>query len=118
MMLLNHGCQFDAYQILNIFLSFSKNPEEEEGRRCILQPGHKYVNFALRILQFIYAMSRRMNKIMRYCPKETAHMDLCQGKALFKALQSYNVNTAKGRYEIHKLLFDKKMVPLVESMRT
>ena len=100
MMFLNHGSQFDADQILNIFLPFSKNPEQEEG--------HKYVNFALKILQFICAMSRRMNKIMRDCPKETTHMDLCQGKALFEALQNYNVNTAKGRYEIHKLLFDKK----------
>ena len=39
-------------------------------------------------------------------------------KSLIEVLQNYNVNTAKGRYEIHKLLFDKKMVPLVESMRT
>ena len=108
MMLLNHSSQFDADQILNIFLLFSKNPEQEEGRRCVLQPGHKYVNFALKILQFIHAMSRRMNKIMRDCPKETTHMDLCQGKALFEALQNYNINTAKGRYEIHKLFFDKK----------
>ena len=51
-------------------------------------------------------MSRQMNKIMRDCPKETTHMDLCQGKALFEALQNYNINTAKGRYKIHKLLFD------------
>ena len=106
MMLLNCGSQFNADQILNIFLPFSKNPEQEEGRRCILQSGHKYATFALRILRFIYAMSRQMNKIIRDCPKET--MDLCQGKALFEALQNYNLNTAKGRYEIHKLLFDKK----------
>ena len=113
-MLLNHGSRFDADQILNYLpavqksVKISKNPEQEEGRRCILQPGHKYANFALRILQFIYAMSRRMNKIMRDCPKETTHMDLCQGKALFETLQNCNVNTAKGRYEIHKLVFDKE----------
>ena len=107
-MLLNHDSQFDADQILNIFLPFSKNLEDEEGRICILQPGHKYANFALKILRFTYAMSRRMNKILRDCPKETSHMDLCQGKALFEASQNYNVNTPKGRYEIHKLLFNKK----------
>ena len=45
---------------------------------------------------------------MRDCPKETTHMDFFQRKALSEAIQNYNVNTAKGRYEIHKLLFDKK----------
>ena len=36
------------------------------------------------------------------------HMDLCQGKALFEALKSYNTNTMKGSNEIYKLLCDKK----------
>ena len=36
--LLNHGSQFDADQLLNIFFPFSKNPEREEGRICSLQP--------------------------------------------------------------------------------
>ena len=35
-------------------------------------------------------------------------MDLCQGKALFAALQGHNTNTIKGRNEILKLFFDKK----------
>ena len=45
--LLNHGSQFDAGQLLNIFFPFSKNPEREEGRICSLQPSQKYVPFAL-----------------------------------------------------------------------
>ena len=54
-------------------------------------------------------MSRKINKIMRDSPQDTSHMDMCQGKALFEALQSpYNMNTIKGRSEIFKMLFDKK----------
>ena len=34
---------------------------------------------------------------------------MCQGKALFEALQSsYNTNTIKGKSEIFKMLFNKK----------
>ena len=84
--LLNHGSQFDAHQLLNILFPFSKNPEAEEGRICIIQPGHKYVPLSLSMLQFIYAMNHRINKFMRDSPQQTNHMDLCQGKALFEAL--------------------------------
>ena len=108
MTMFNHGSQFDADQLLNIFFPFSKNPEYEEGRICIFQPGQKYISFALSLLKYIYAMSKRMNKIMRDTAERTNHMDLCQGKALFEALKSYNTNTMKGRNEIYKLLFDKK----------
>ena len=65
MTMFNHGSQFDADQLLNIFFPFNKNPEYEEGRICIFQPGQKYIPFALSLLKYIYAMSKRMNKIMR-----------------------------------------------------
>ena len=45
---------------------------------------------------------------MRDSLEQTNHMDLCQGKALFAALQGYNTNTIKGRNEILKLFFAKK----------
>ena len=108
MSMFNHGSQFDADQLLNIFFPFSKNPEYEEGRICIFQPGQKYIPFALSLLKYIYAMSKRMNKIMRDTAEQANHMDLCQGKALFEALKSYNTDTMKGRNKIYKLLFDKK----------
>ena len=44
---------------------------------------------------------------MRNSLEQTNHMGLCQGKALFAALQGYNTNRIKGRNEILKLFFDK-----------
>ena len=94
--LFNHGSQFDGDQLLNILFPFSRNPEQEEGRISILQPSQKYIPLALNLLKFIFAMTRRMNKIIRDSPQDTSHMDMCQGKALFEALQSsYNTNTIR-----------------------
>ena len=107
-MLLNHGSQFDAHQLLNILFPFSKNPETEEGRICIMQPCHKHTPFAMSILKYIHAVSHRINKVMRDSSEKMHHMDSCQGKAIFTILQSYNMNTIKGRNEIFKLFFDKK----------
>ena len=104
----NHGSQFDADQLLNIFLPFSKNPEQEEGRICMFQPTQKYMPFILNLLKFIFAMSKRMNRLMKNTSNKTNHMDLCQGKALFEILKTFNIHTMKGRNEIHKLIFDKK----------
>ena len=107
-MLLNHGSQLDAHQILNIFFPFRKNPEREEGRICSMQPSQKYIPFALKFLQFMFAVCKRVNGIMRDTSEETKHMDLCQGKALFEVLNGYNPLSARGRSDIFKLLFDKK----------
>ena len=51
MTMFNHGSQFDADQLLNIFFPFSKNLEYKEGRICIFQPGQKYIPFALSLLK-------------------------------------------------------------------
>ena len=106
--LFSHGSQFNADQLLSIFLPFSKNPEQEEGRICIFQPTQKYTQFVLNLLKFIFAMCKRMNKLMRGTSDSTNHMDSCQGKVLFEALKTCNMHMIKGRNEIHKLLFDKK----------
>ena len=106
--LLNHGSQFDAHQFLNILFPVSQNPEQEEGRICILQPSVKYLPFALDLLKFLYAMTRRINNMMRDCENETIHMDMCQGMALFEALRTINATTIKGKSDIYKMIFDKK----------
>ena len=59
-------------------------------------------------LKFVYAMSKRINSIMKDANEVLGHMDVCQGKALFEVVGSYDVNTRKGRNELFKLLFDKK----------
>ena len=106
--LFNHRSQLDADQLLNIFLPFSKNSEQEEGRICIFQPTQKCTLFVLNLLKFIFAVCKRINKLMRNTSGGTNHMDFCQAKALFEALKTCNTHTIKGRNEIHKLLFDKK----------
>ena len=106
--LFSHGSQFDANQLLNIFLPFSKNPEQEEGRICIFQPTQKYALFVLNLLKLIFAVCKRMNKLMRDTSDSTSHIDSCKGKALFEALKTCNTHTIKGRTEIRKLLFDNK----------
>ena len=106
--LLNHGSQFDADQLLNIFFPFSKNPEHEEGRICSLQLSQKYISFVLSFLKFMFVMCTRVNNVMRDSFKETNHMDMCQGKALFEVLNRHNLNSVQGRNEVYKLLFDRK----------
>ena len=105
---MNHGSQFDADQLLNIFFPFSKNPEREKGRICSLQPSQKYIPFALSFLKFMFAICKRVNKVTRDSFKETHHMDMCQGKALFEVLNGHNLNSVRGRNEVYKLLFDRK----------
>ena len=39
---------------------------------------------------------------------DTNHMDICQGKAFHDVISNYNMQSAKGRNEIFKLIFDKK----------
>ena len=54
-------------------------------------------------------MSKRINNIMKDSEETLGHMDVCQGKALFEVINSYDTNTRKGRNELYKLLFDKKV---------
>ena len=46
---------------------------------------------------------------MKNSEETLGHMDVCQGKALFEVINSYDTNTRKGRNELYKLLFDKKV---------
>ena len=61
----------------------------------------------LQTLQFVYAISKRINSLMKDCNGPQDHMDVCQGKALFDVVSEYDVNTKKGRNELYKLIFDK-----------
>ena len=106
--LFNHCSQLDANQLINIFLPYSKNPDIELGRQCTIQPAHAYLSTMLPMLKFVYAMSKRINSIMKDANEVLGHMDVCQGKALFEVVGSYDVNTRKGRNELFKLLFNKK----------
>ena len=105
----NHGSQLDANQLVNIFLPYSKNPDVEMGRQCTIQPAHTHLNTMLSTLQFVYAMSKRVNNIMKDANETLGHMDVCQGKALFEVISGYDVNSRKGRNELYKLIFDKKV---------
>ena len=106
--LFNHGSQLDANQLANIFLPYSKNPDIELCRHCTIQPARAYLSTMLPTLKFVYAMSKQINSIMKDATKVLGHMDVCQGKALFEVIGSYDVNTRKGRNELSKLLLDKK----------
>ena len=75
--LFNHGSQVDPHQLLNMLCPFSRNPEIE-GRICIIQPSHKCAPYALNILRFVYAMCKRVNRVMRDTVNESNHMDCCQ----------------------------------------
>ena len=108
-MLFNHGSQLDANQLVNILLPYSKNPDKDLGRQCTIQPARAHVNTMLKMLRFIFAMSRKINSLMKDANETLGHMDVCQGKALFDVVSSYNVNSNKGRNELFKLLFDKKV---------
>ena len=107
-MLFNHGSELDAHQLVNILLPFSKNPDVEIGRLCTFQPARAYLSTMLKSLQFIFAMSKRINGIMKDDDNSLGHMDVCQGQALFEVIRNYDVSTRKGRNELYNLIFDKK----------
>ena len=106
-MLFNHGSELDAHQLVNILLPFSKNPDVEIGRLCTFQPARAYLSTMLKSLQFIFAMSKRINGIMKDDDNSLGHMDVCQGRALFEVIWNYDVSTRKGRNDLYNLIFDK-----------
>ena len=95
-------------QLVNILLPYNKNLDIEIGRKCTIRPARAYQSTMLSTLQFIYAMSKRINAMMKDSNDTLGHMDVCLGKALFDVISGYNVNTKKGRNELYKLLFDRK----------
>ena len=103
--LFNHGSAFDADQLVNMILPFSTNPERE-GRICIIQPSKGHIPYILDILRYVYAMSRRVNRLLN--DRDDGHMDSAQGLTLFKVMNKFNTSTGKHRNEMFKLLFDKK----------
>ena len=103
--LFNHGSAFDADQLVNMILPFSTNPERE-GRICIIQPSKGHLPYILDILRYIYAMSRRVNRLLN--DSNDGHMDSAQGLTLFKVMSKFNTNVSKQRNNMFKLLFDKK----------
>ena len=105
--LFNHGSSFDADQLVNILLPHSSNPEKD-GRICIIQPTKAHIPFMHGILRYIYAMSKRMHRLMADDVKPNKHMDKAQGASLFSILSKCNANVAKQRNELYKMLFDKK----------
>ena len=107
-LIFNHSSQLDANQLVNIFLPYGKNPDVEVGRRCTIQSARAYLNTMLSTLRFVFAMSKRVNAIMKDADDVLGHMDICQGKALFEVIGGYDINTKKGRNELFKFLFDKK----------
>ena len=103
--LFNHGSAFDADQLVNMILPFSTNPERE-GRICIIQPSKGHIPYILDILRYVYAMSRRVNRLLN--DSDDGHMDSAQGLTLFKVMNKFSTSTGKHRNEMFKLLFDKK----------
>ena len=108
-LLFNHGSQLDPHQLVNILLPFSKNADRELGRLCTIQSAHAYLDHLLDTLRFVFAISKRINSIIKDANDTLGHMDVCQGKALFEVLSNHNPNSNKGRNEIFKLIFDKKV---------
>ena len=104
--LFNHGSAFDADQLVNMILPFSTNPEQE-GRICIIQPSKGHIPYILDILRYVYAMSRRVNRLLNDSD-DGRHMDSAQGLTLFTVMNKFNTSTGKHRNEMFKLLFDKK----------
>ena len=54
-------------------------------------------------------MCKRVNDLMKDSEEALGHMDVCLGNALFKVVSSYDTNTRKGRTELFKLFFGKKV---------
>ena len=94
--ILCHGSQFDADQLVNMLFPFSTNPEKEEHRFSLIKPGAKYSPYALKLLKFFYAMSRHLNRFLRDTTEPTNHIDMCQDKSLFHASSLNKTETAKG----------------------
>ena len=105
--LFNHGSSFDADQLVNILLPYSSNPEKD-GRICIVQPTRQHIPFMHNLLRYIFAMSKRMHRLMADDVKPNKHMDKAQGTSFFSVIGKYNTNVAKHRNDLYKLLFDKK----------
>ena len=106
----NHRSQLDPHQLVNILLPFNKNPDSDiVGRKCTLQPSKAYQPVLLKLLQYTYCMCKRVNDLMKDSEETLGHMDVCLGKALFEVVSSYDTNTKKGRNELFKLFFDKKV---------
>ena len=77
-------------------------------RKCTIQLSRVYRKVMLQTLQFLYAVSKRINSLMKDCNGPQDHMDVCQGKVLFDVVSGYDVNTKNRRNELYKLMFDKK----------
>ena len=106
----NHRSQLDPHQLVNFLLPLSKNPDSDiVGRKCTIQPLKAYQPVLLKLLQYTYCMCKRVNDLMKDSEETLGHMDVCLGKALFKVVSSYDTNTRKGRNELFKLFFDKKV---------
>ena len=106
----NHGSQLDPHQLVNILLPLNKNPDSDiVGRKCTIQPSKAYQPILLKLLQYTYCMCKRVNDLMKDSEETLGHMYVCLGKALFKVVSSYDTNTRKGRNELFKLFFDKKV---------
>ena len=106
----NHGSQLDPHQLVNILLPFNKNPDSDiVGRKCTIQPSKAYQPVLLKLLQYTYCMCKRVNDLMKDSEETLGHMDVCLGKALFEVVSSCDTNTKKGRNELFKLFFDKKV---------
>ena len=106
----NHGSQLDPHQLVNILLPFNKNPDSDiVGRKCTIQPSKAYQPVLLKLLQYTYCMCKRVNDLMKDSEDTLGHMDVCLGKALFEVVSSCDTNTKKGRNELFKLFFDKKV---------
>ena len=105
--LFNHGSSFDADQLVNILLPHSSNPEKD-GRICIIQPTKQHIPFMHNLLRYIFAMSKRMHRLMADDIKPNKHMDKAQGASFFSVIGKCNTNVAKQRNDLYKMLFDKK----------
>ena len=64
-LIFNHASQLDANQLVNILLPYNKSPDIEIGRRCTIQPARAYQSTMLSTLQFVYAMSKKINAMMK-----------------------------------------------------
>ena len=63
-------------------------------------------------------MCERVNDLMKDSEETLGHMDVCLGKALFEVVSLYDTNTRKGRNELFKLFFDKKVGAIGGFMKT
>ena len=97
-------------QLVNILLPYNKNPDIEIGRKCTIQPAGAYQSTMLSTLQFVYAMSKRINATMKDSNDTLGHMDVCQEKALFDVISGYNVNTKKDEVNCINFFLTENMV--------